>query len=107
VIPVLTLHQPWGDEVVPLPLGAIVATCTLVDVAPVESIAWHPYDGPDGARWWGSEWQPGVVCVNDGQRPYGDFAPGRFAWLLEDVKPLDEPVPFKGGQGLTRTWEAA
>lgn len=38
------------------------------------------------------------------QRPYGDFTPGRFAWLLADIVPVDPPVPFKGGQGLSRKW---
>lgn len=28
-----------------------------------------------------------------GQRPYGDFTPGRYAWLLEDVKPTTERCP--------------
>jgi hypothetical protein len=40
------------------------------------------------------------------QLPYGDFRPGRYAWLLTDITPLAEPVPFKGGQGLSRTWGA-
>jgi hypothetical protein len=31
---------------------------------------------------------------------FGDFTPGRFAWELADVKPLKEPVPARGRQGL-------
>lgn len=34
------------------------------------------------------------------QKPYGDYSPGRFAWLLADIKPLPEPIPAKGKQGL-------
>jgi hypothetical protein len=30
----------------------------------------------------------------------GDFHPGRFGWLLEDVRALETPVPFRGAQGL-------
>lgn len=37
------------------------------------------------------------------QRPYGDFAPGRFAWILEEVTAI-HPVPAKGRQGLWN-WE--
>lgn len=38
--------------------------------------------------------------VND-QKPFGDFAPGRYAWLLDNVRPIG-PVPARGRQGL---WE--
>lgn len=93
-----------------LPLGAIVATARLTDCLPMLA------DGGD---------EEGPRCVElrpvgqslariplrwgsrdiTGQVPYGDFRPGRWAWLLEDVQPLAEPEPFKGGQGLTKSWE--
>ncbi len=95
--------QRAGDEI---PLGAIVATCTLVDVVPTKEIVWN---GPIGEPWLrgGPPYQnhPAPAYVSESQRPYGDFTAGRFAWLLADVVPVDPPVPFKGGQGLTRTWE--
>jgi hypothetical protein len=31
---------------------------------------------------------------------FGDFAPGRFAWRLEDVRPLDVPIRCAGARGL-------
>lgn len=31
---------------------------------------------------------------------FGDYAPGRWAWLLRDVKPLIPPPPAKGAQGF-------
>lgn len=31
---------------------------------------------------------------------FGDYAPGRWAWLLRDVKPLTPPVAMKGAQGF-------
>jgi activating signal cointegrator 1 len=31
---------------------------------------------------------------------FGDYAPGRWAWLLRDVKPLNPPVRMKGQQGF-------
>lgn len=34
------------------------------------------------------------------QAPYGHYEPGRFGWLLEDIKTLPEPIPAKGKQGL-------
>ena len=33
----------------------------------------------------------------------GFYSPGRYAWILSDIKPLDEPVPMKGMLGL---WNA-
>ena len=107
-----------------LPLGAIVATCTLVDVVPIYRSSQWPYDLQDqpAVVLADERWPIGVypelvaftaetmaadepgVDVSD-QLPYGLYEPGRYAWLLADVVPVDPPVPFKGGQGLTKTWE--
>lgn len=98
-------------------LGVVVATCTLVDVVPTYEIEWGCRFDANSPMWW---WDDGIEQVGEGrdgepigdlarwasyvvdedQRPYGDFTPGRFAWLLADVTPLDPPVPAKGRQGL-------
>jgi hypothetical protein len=109
----------------PLPFGAVVATCTLVDVVPMKAhtepttdhaahlmvgtrfdagrlLLARPSEGFSGSGrsiTTHFEWATDVV---DDQRPYGDFAPGRYAWLLADVKPLAEPIPVRGRQGM---WE--
>lgn len=31
---------------------------------------------------------------------FGDYSPGRFAWLLADIRPLSQPIPARGAQGL-------
>lgn len=31
---------------------------------------------------------------------FGDYAPGRWAWLLRDVKALNPPIAMKGAQGF-------
>lgn len=96
------------------PLGAVVATCTLVDVVPTDSMA--DLTRITGGEFpcidlrdtdWMDEHEP--MCDYGGRtwdlaanRPYGDFTSGRFAWLLADIVPLDPPVPAKGRQGL---WE--
>lgn len=106
----------------PCPLGAVVATCTLVDVVPIIAPEENPFDRypcvqtslvsdwPDG---WLELYHPtlGNPIDPEGsglsipqQAPFGDFSPGRYAWLLADVEPLAEPVPAKGRQGL---WEWA
>lgn len=87
-----------------LPRGVILATANLVEVIPVDRItSWFP----DGGIGWENRWALGEDCaaVEDGERPLGDFSPGRYAWLLADIEPLAEPVPFRGGQALSRRWE--
>jgi hypothetical protein len=61
----------------PLPLGAIIAVCELVDCVPTAA-----------RRSWGQ------------QARYGDFTPGRWAWILDRIEPLDEPVAAVGQQGF-------
>lgn len=31
---------------------------------------------------------------------FGNFAPGRFAWVFDRIMPVEEPVETKGSQGL-------
>lgn len=111
---------PSSPLVTALPRGAIVATCTLVDVVPMLALeepthdrahlvagrhngGLHLYRPAEGVHTIGGvvhthfEWEHTDVS---GQAPYGHFEPGRFAWLLEDVVPLVKPLPWKGAQGL-------
>ncbi|HEX9413807.1 MAG TPA: hypothetical protein VF916_09925 [Ktedonobacterales bacterium] len=37
---------------------------------------------------------------------FGNYAPGRWAWVFVRIRPLDEPIPAKGAQGLWE-WDAA
>jgi len=37
-----------------------------------------------------------LVKIDD----YGDFTPGRYGWILADVKQFKEPIPAKGMLGL-------
>ena len=102
---------PSQIDVHPGPLGAVVATARLVDCIPmVESTAARPglppllVVRPTTLEFWahGAIGVPTLDVTH--QRPYGDFAPGRWAWLLDDIEPLDEPVPARGHQGLWN-WE--
>lgn len=108
----------WSKTDPLIPFGSVVATCELVDVWPIHCSysrsGERPYEynvlsqvtaeDPDdhdrkalifgeGMSWWRD--------MRD-QFPYGDFSPGRFAWLLAYIKPLPEPIPAKGRQQL---WE--
>lgn len=104
-----------------LPLGAVVATCRVAACVPM--VSWAPLDGP--AVWAahmiplpdsGAERMlllrdarsaaecadrdgplPAEIDISD-QLPYGDFHPGRYAWLLQDVKPTTERCPACWGE---------
>lgn len=95
-----------------LPLGVIVATADVVDVVPIVNRAAIPDDHAKrrfpfllvddiGLLLWHNNRDGYDVSA---QRPLGQFAPGRWAWLLENIEPLEEPVPFRGGQALSRKW---
>lgn len=77
-----------------LPRGAIVATCELIDIYQIPD--YHPLTGfyaDDSSRRW---------ALTDQERAFGDYTPGRYAWLLADVKVLATPIPARGALGL---WE--
>jgi len=84
-----------------MPLGAIVATCELVDVWPIVYDGEYQTEISDG-EWSFSNWH----TVSDQERAFGDYSPGRFVWLLADVKPLATPIPVRGALGLW-TWDGA
>lgn len=102
--------QPDGDLLgFPMPLGAIVASCTLAACVPMvapralnddrtahlsvtpQSLVLYEPTPNTAANWTHRSMQD--------QMPYGDFAPGRWAWLLEDVKPTTERCPACWGAG--------
>jgi hypothetical protein len=106
-----------------LPLGAVVAVANLVDVVPIggpTSFSTGIFEGEEpptagmdvivhhAPR---GDWAPESLVLDrwngpteniDSELPWGDFTPGRFAWLLDDVRKLHQPIPAKGRQGL---WE--
>lgn len=100
----------------PLPLGAVVATARLVDCVPMVR-CWDHLGAEDlpGSMWLegnqshtiGLVYQDRWMAETDmsDELPFGDFAPGRWAWLLDYIEPLDEPVAARGRQGLWN-WEA-
>lgn len=87
-----------------LPRGAIVAIARLVECVSTENEA---VDNEPGTPWFVGR-LPGVNQHHYEVPPqrdtdeyaFGDYSPGRYAWLLADVKKLDTPIPARGGQGL-------
>lgn len=62
---------PWQDK-----LGCVVAVARLADCRPMP-------EAPDRQ-----------------EELFGAFGPGRWGWLLEDVRPVLPPVPCPGARGL-------
>ncbi len=40
------------------------------------------------------------ICVRGNEIKFGDYTPGRFGWILENVQVLKNPIPVKGHQKL-------
>lgn len=68
-----------------LPRAAIVATCNLVDVVHTQTMTSLPFG------------------VSKTERAFGDYAHGRFAWILHDIAAIT-PVEARGRQQL---WDPA
>lgn len=93
--------QAWADNmfarIKELPLGVVLATCKLVDCLPTDYLHWkEPGEDP----YW--ETSNGQRLVSQQEIAFGDYECGRWAWILEDVAPLAQPMPAIGKLGL---WE--
>lgn len=85
--------QRPADLLTAYPLGAILATARLVNVLPTEIVANQ-----------GNVFSVSIEPVSPQELAFGDYKPGRFAWLLEDVRELPQPIRVKGALGLWN-WE--
>lgn len=79
------------------PLGCVLATCRLVDCIQMRELHYGPDGEPAGIL--GK--YTGMLNGCD-EREFGDYAYGRYAWILADVQSLPVPVPAKGALSL---WE--
>lgn len=76
----------WGDELasgrigthLALPRGCIVGVCRLMRCCATEALA---------------------PRLSAKELHYGNYSPGRFAWVLEDIRPV-KPIPLRGAMGL-------
>lgn len=66
-----------------LPIGAVLATCELIECEKISPAA--------------------IPCYPE--YAFGDFNPGWYAWKLQDIRALSEPIPARGHRGLW-TWNS-
>jgi len=91
------LFQPLGctdslQVCAVLPRGKIVAVVDLRGCIQVDSEQLVSYSIPGVDDWF----------FTDQERAFGDYSPGRWAWLLTNVRALPEPVSARGMPGLWR-----
>ena len=81
-------NQSLGDKAASdfrtiLPLGKIVCRVDLVDIKSTDSLnAWH-------------------LGLSHQEAAFGDYGENRYGWFFANVKPLAEPIPFKGRQCIS------
>lgn len=83
---VLMRHQLTPAQ---LPLGAVVAIARF-----------------GGAVWTQNRYgpHPRLLHLAYQERAFGNYVAGRYAWFLDNVQPIVEPVPARGALGLW-DWE--
>lgn len=82
------LRGPYSDFQGEMPRGAIVAVACLMGVGGTELVTELK-----------DFFAPGVGLLPH-EIEFGNYAPGRFAWLLHDVRRLATPVACRGTLGL-------
>ncbi len=80
-----------------IPLGAIVAVCDLVDCLRIP----EPYL-PTTWTIERANGSPLIVTLppSEPERSFGNYEAGRFAWVLDNIRALPQPIPCRGGQRL-------
>lgn len=80
-----------------LNLGCVIATCHLIGCIKIperrEGFQIGRLSDPYGVM-------IGVIPPLEPELSFGDYTPGRYAWILANVHVLPEPIPAKGALGL-------
>ena len=70
-----------------LPFGALIGEATITDVIRIEDL-----EMPDEL----------INHLTMEEKAFGDYSKGRYAWILEDHKQFDKPIPARGTLSI---WE--
>lgn len=98
--PVVGLNRYGAPNLDRLPLGMVLGTVKLVDVLPA-SYAVGIGVVPHGKTARAQKMEK-TRLITPVERAFGNYdgSGRRFAWFLEDVKPLSMPIPYRGRQRL-------
>jgi activating signal cointegrator 1 len=85
-----TLAAMGYSDASDLPRGAIVAVCELAGVKTIEA--------PAKGRIWITMELTGLdpATLTERERAFGDYTPGRYAWLLANIRALPSPIRARG-----------
>lgn len=92
MLPLVALNDHFKDW---LPFGAIVAIAELIDCAPTHDFSSFDLVLPRHAA--------GIQrtrCFDWCEANMGDFSPGRFGWVLGNVRRIEPVIPYRGFQQL-------
>ena len=73
-----------GDILGALPFGRIIAVANLIDCVGTDSLLDADVLTANGHR----------------EAALGDYSPGRYAWMTDNLRQLRKPIPWKGSQGF-------
>lgn len=79
-----------------MPTGLIIAKVNLIDCIQVKD------EVADASLKVNKAILENGKIIAGNELEFGDFTPNRYAWILDDIEPLNEPVPAKGQLSL---WE--
>lgn len=102
------VYRPHEHEV-HLPLGAVVGSGVITASLPIVDSVCQAWGDPcilarsDGLWHYHDGARTGRDDISD-QLPYGDWTPGRYAWLIEDAAPTTERCPCCWGEGGGPAW---
>ena len=70
-----------GDWAAELPTGALIGMVNVVDCLPTHAVL-------------------GDAAATGDDLECGDFGPARFAWKRDEFRLFDQPIPYRGRQGI-------
>jgi hypothetical protein len=82
------------------PVGAVIATCKLVDCVEMRELRYGLDGQPVGIIGKYTD----MLAERTNEREFGDYSYGRYAWILGGVECFEHPIPATGHLGL---WEWA
>lgn len=85
------------------PIGAVIAVCNLTNCVEIKDHTYMALVDDSIDKSFAQKFA--IMPPPEPERSFGDYTPGRYAWILEDVKPID-PVFVNGALGLWE-WDVA
>jgi hypothetical protein len=86
------------DAGLTLPFGAVVGRVDVIDCFPTADVSFHHVNRLSGTR--DERGGRKYLIVGPTERAFGDYRPGRFAWLCGNPVPFGRPIPYRGAQTI-------